>query len=245
MVIIFRLPYIEDVNKLDQNGQNPAHICCKYGELECLRILTANGLDLTQIDATGMTPLHVAALHNHPDIVEFLFEMGVPLNVRCQNGRLPFHYTGEYGSLRTLKKMCEYYLDVTIPDADGNTIAHLVVKSQSADRVDCLRYLVEQHQFPVDRVRNEQGRNVAHMCCLYGSVKCLHWLFEHVEIDPMNLDHAGNTLAHTACLGGQAECLNCCLQHDVPLFDVNSADETPLEVARKKGKSILMEKACK
>ena len=56
---------------------------------------------------------------------------------------------------------------------------------------------------------------------------------------------AGNTLAHSACLGGQAECLNCCIQHDVPLNELNFSGDSPIELARKKGKSLHIEKAGK
>jgi hypothetical protein len=55
----------------------------------------------------------------------------------------------------------------------------------------------------------------------------------------------GNNLASSACVNGQAECFNCCVQHDVPVNQMNYADETPLDIARKSGKSQLIEKAGK
>ena len=53
----------------------------------------------------------------------------------------------------------------------------------------------------------------------------------------------GNTMAHLCCQAGQAECLNCCIQHDISLESVNHFDETPLDLARKSGKSILIHNA--
>jgi hypothetical protein len=44
---------------------------------------------------------------------------------------------------------------------------------------------------------------------------------------------------------GQAECFNCCIQHDVPIDQVNKFGETPLELARKFGKALHIEKAGK
>lgn len=55
----------------------------------------------------------------------------------------------------------------------------------------------------------------------------------------------GNTLSHSSCLGGSAECFHCCVQHDIPVDYINMFDETPLEVARKVGKSLSIEKAAK
>jgi hypothetical protein len=178
------LPYIDDVNKLDQNGQNPAHICAKYGEFKCLKLLAANGINLEQNDVCGLQPFHVAAKHNSCAIIEFLFEMGVPINVRCNSGKLAFHYSAEFGSIESLRKLCEYHVDLTVPDSEGNTVAHL---AGTYDHLECLKYLVKLN-FPVDKVRNNFGRNVAHMCCLHGSVKTLHWLFEFVNIDAMSMD---------------------------------------------------------
>ena len=178
------LPFIEEVNKLDQNGQNAAHICCKYGEFACLKLLAANGINLEQRDTSGMQPFHVAARHNSHDIVEFLFEMGVPFDERCASGKLPFHYASEHGALQTVRLMCSFHADLTVPDSEGNTAAHLAAQF---DRFDCLKHLVKLG-VPVDRVRNNLGRNVAHICCLHGSVKCLHWLFENAGIDPLLVD---------------------------------------------------------
>ena len=52
-------------------------------------------------------------------------------------------------------------------------------------------------------------------------------------------------MAHTSCLGGQAECFHCCVQHDVPVNQLNMYGENPLELARKVGKANQIEKAAK
>jgi ankyrin repeat protein len=48
------LPYIDEINKLDANNQTAAHIAAKYGELECLKILFANGINLEIADKFGL-----------------------------------------------------------------------------------------------------------------------------------------------------------------------------------------------
>lgn len=144
-------------------------------------------------------------------------------------------------------------------DNDQNTVGHLAAKN---DHLKCIQYLIELG-FPVDLVRNSNGRNVAHVCCVFGSVKTLHWLFQNgTNINILDgktlkeytflygsdcyillLKDSGNNLAHSACVNGQGECFNCCIQHDVPVNLLNYADETPLDIARKSGKSLLIEKA--
>ena len=55
----------------------------------------------------------------------------------------------------------------------------------------------------------------------------------------------GNTLAHCSCLGGHPECLNCCIQHDFWTDVENNFNETPLDLGRKSGKGLLIQKASK
>lgn len=179
------LKYIEDINTLDNNLQNAAHICAKYGELNCLRLLAANGINLRHKDSLGMDPSHLAAYYNHPHILEFLFETGVPLGEYCAGGKMPFHYACESGALEAVKLMSGYFVDLSMTDLlEGNTGAHFAAKH---DRLGCLR-LLESLGVPVSLVRNGLERSVAHLCCLHGSVKCLHWFLETFKFDVYAVD---------------------------------------------------------
>ena len=137
--------------------------------------------------------------------------------------------------------MCEFYVDLSLPDEEGNTPAHLASKN---DKLNCLKYLVRLG-IPVNKVSNNLGRNVVHEACFHGSFKCLHWLFDEIDIDLNAVDKSGNTLAHICCLGGRAECLNCCIQHNVKIDCLNYDKNSPLDVAKKVGKRNHMEKASK
>ena len=48
------LPFVDNINSLDQDKRNAAQIACKHGELECLKILVANGINLEHVDAQGL-----------------------------------------------------------------------------------------------------------------------------------------------------------------------------------------------
>ena len=183
------LKYITDVNTLDNNMQNAAHICAKHGELECLRLLAANGIDLRQRDGLGMEPSHVAAYYNQPRILEFLFEMGVPMTEHCSGGKAPLHYACESGALDSVRTLSGYCADVSMCDRlEANTGAHWAARF---DRLDCLKLLASLG-LPLDLLRNELGRTVAHVCCLHGSVRSLHWLLENFDFHRFAID--SNTL---------------------------------------------------
>lgn len=169
------LPYIDDINKVDNNHQTAAHVAAKFDELESLKILYANGINLELPDKFGVQVAHIAAQQNHTDIIEFLFEIGICFNTGCNLGKISFHYAAEYGSFESLKILSKYYVDISITDNDENTAAHLAAKN---DHLNCVQYLIKLG-LPVDIVRNSHGRNVAHICCLSGSLKTLHWLLEN------------------------------------------------------------------
>ncbi len=86
----------------------------------------------------------------------------------------------EFGSTETLRLLSQYYIDLSVTDNDGNTPGHLAAKN---DKLNCLIFLVKAG-LPIEKLRNKLGRNVAHVCCINGSVRCLHWLLENNQ----NLD---------------------------------------------------------
>jgi ankyrin repeat protein len=71
--------------------------------------------------------------------------------------------------------LSQYYVDLSYKDNDGNTPAHLAAKN---DKLNCLKFLV-QYGLPLEKLLNNLGRNVAHVCCINGSIKSLHWLLEN------------------------------------------------------------------
>jgi ankyrin repeat protein len=189
------LVHIKDINKLDNNGQTAAHICAKYNEIECLKLLCANGINLNQRDNDGLHPIHIAAIFDNWLIIEFFFNFGISLNLRCdKNGKLPFHYAAEFGSLESLKVLCTHTTDISDIDShDGNTAAHLTV---IRDNLKCLKYLLTIGVGHLNR--NKSGRNIAHICCLYGSINCLHWILDNFlpEINSVDSNNFVNSFVN-------------------------------------------------
>ena len=104
-------------------------------------------------------------------------------NTSCNHGKIPIHYAAEFGSYEALKILTKYYVDISMVDNDQNTIGHLAAKN---DHLKCIQYLIKLG-FPVDIVRNNHGRNIAHQCCVFGATRTLHWLFRN-GIDKEILD---------------------------------------------------------
>ncbi|CAF0959675.1 unnamed protein product [Brachionus calyciflorus] len=231
------LPSVKSINSIDINGYTAAHIAAKFGQLECLKILYENGIDMGKRDNYGKQITHLAAEFNHANIIEFCLELNISMKAKCNDGKMPIHYACQFGSLEALKSIVS--IDISIRDYHGNSAAHLAVRS---DRLNCLKYMIKIG-LPINIIKNKMGRNVPHEACFYGAINCLHWMFENNQIDLNIMDDLNNTLAHTCCMSGQAECLNCCIQHNVDINKLNVNAENALELARKVGKGLHIEKA--
>jgi ankyrin repeat protein len=59
---------------------------CRYGHVEVVELLLADGVDPAAADASGMSSLHWAAGNGHLDIVELLIARGAPLETRNRWG---------------------------------------------------------------------------------------------------------------------------------------------------------------
>lgn len=86
---MFYLWFLRTISKIYKNLKIfPA----KYGELECLKVLIANSINLELVDEHGMNVSHIAARFNHPKIIEYLFNLGYRLDEPSNDGKLPVHY---------------------------------------------------------------------------------------------------------------------------------------------------------
>jgi ankyrin repeat protein len=70
----FLLKAGSNTDTFDSQGRNPAHLACRSGNNQVLRLLITFHADLTLRDAFGNTLLHIAAINKHLSTVELLVE---------------------------------------------------------------------------------------------------------------------------------------------------------------------------
>ena len=87
---------------------------------------------------------------------------------------------------------------------------------------------------------DKQGRNVAHIAAMYGSINCLHWMLEQ-GASPDLKDKDNNSLAHFAAQRGNSSCVNCIYHHGGAMASQNDLGLTPLQFAKTKGKVVTWE----
>ena len=68
----FSYVVFDTINATNALGDNALHSVCVWGDLESVRLLVANGINVNQQGEFGFTPLRVALDHGHFEIAEFL-----------------------------------------------------------------------------------------------------------------------------------------------------------------------------
>ncbi|WP_428239513.1 ankyrin repeat domain-containing protein [Gynuella sp.] len=65
-----------DINDTNALGDNALHCVCVWGDIEAVKLLVENGINIDQEGEGGFTPLKVAEEFGHKEILEFLTEKG-------------------------------------------------------------------------------------------------------------------------------------------------------------------------
>lgn len=187
-------------------GQTPLHIVSQWWKCHCsdemvesINLLT-NNKTVTARDNDGNTPLHVACgtCGDSTRLVNHLTE-NIPASVSVYNDSemLPIHLTlywrrfiSEFDS--SLAKLLLQKIDVTLPDAEGNTPLHLACKCGDSGLI---LYLV-QSRGAMTQVQNDKGELPLHLILISGCTK-MHVIDLLISSQSLCIeDHEGNTPLH-------------------------------------------------
>jgi ankyrin repeat protein len=67
-------------------------LCCQYGHVNCLALLSARGADMSKTDSEGITPVHEASQYGQLKCLQLLAKKGVDLSKKDAIGRNPLDY---------------------------------------------------------------------------------------------------------------------------------------------------------
>nr|XP_006822021.1 PREDICTED: serine/threonine-protein phosphatase 6 regulatory ankyrin repeat subunit A-like [Saccoglossus kowalevskii] len=148
------------------------------------------------------------------------------LNLGDNHGKTPSHLAAERNHPGILEYMTERGIDTELGDDKGKRPSHYAAIHGG---LECLVFLV---QIDCDMTKAAQ----------HGAMTCLHWLFEK-GVNPYAKDGQGNTPLHMAAVGGHGKCFNCCLQHNSSLEIQNNREETAIDIARRFGHPVVIDKA--
>ena len=106
-------------------------------DIEGVRRLIKNGVDLNKIDDFGLTPLHMAVSCENLDIIELLIIEGADVNKVDDNGNPPILLVGSQDE-KIIKMLLEYGANPNIKNSDGRTILDVAYDENLIDLVQLL-----------------------------------------------------------------------------------------------------------
>ncbi|XP_044214152.1 B-cell lymphoma 3 protein homolog isoform X2 [Thunnus albacares] len=133
-----------DPAALDRNGQTALHLCCEYGQRDCLTVLLSLPASSTCLEIRnyeGLSPLHLAVLRGHKDLSMMLLEAGADINAMdIKSGQSPLMHAVESNNADMVHFLIENGCDVNSQSYSGNTALH---SACGRGQVDTVRLLLK------------------------------------------------------------------------------------------------------
>lgn len=112
----------------DRHGRTALHLCCEYGQADCLSALLSHGSSLSCLDVThfeGLSALHMAVQAGHKDLVRMLLDAGADINSKdIKSGQSPLMYAVESNNVDMVHFLLESGSHINDQSTSGNTALH-------------------------------------------------------------------------------------------------------------------------
>ncbi|XP_031566533.1 ankyrin repeat domain-containing protein 42-like [Actinia tenebrosa] len=226
-----------DLNAKDNRGCTPAHLAASHGNSYTLQSILRHGVDVNATDNMGWTAVHCAAFHGRLGCLQLLARWGASLDEVDNAGSIPAHLAASEGHLPCLKFLvCSgTSIDHTLNarNDQGETPKNLC---QQFYKNECMEYL---KAVEYDLLHPEDEENLAfpaHVAAYNGDLPQLKMLIETGVVSINERDSKGSTPAHKAAGNGHVQVLQWLVENGANMRIVNSAGETPKDVARRFGR---------
>ena len=171
------------VHDRDTDLETALHCAARAGKTELLALLKSHGSDPSVRDAYGRTAMHHALSNsnNTLPVVSLLSSWGLSLQNVDLSGRTPLHSAAlgcnprSFPPLIVALREAGHDIDLTTPDAQGDTPLHLIAAVRGADVLGpVLKALCEEAGVLKGlEVRNAAGHTPCHVLLLGGKVASL------------------------------------------------------------------------
>uniref|UniRef100_A0A1I8BRD2 ANK_REP_REGION domain-containing protein n=1 Tax=Meloidogyne hapla TaxID=6305 RepID=A0A1I8BRD2_MELHA len=185
-----------------------------------------------QVDQDDCSLLHWAAINNRIEAAKLLLQRGA--NVNAIGGVLastPLHWAARHGHARMVAVLVRNGADWTIRDVEGFTALHVAVQFGC---IPVAAYLIAMGQSPdeLDTTRMTPAIWAAYKACSKDSLRMLAKLGADLEKTDSTYR---NSPLHWAVAQGNHMAVSALIKLNVNLSQLNKENETPLDIARRKG----------
>ncbi len=155
------------------------HLAVISNDLDGVRRMIKQGMDLNLTDQTGSTPLSLAASIGNLDIIKALTEAGALWDIVDSFGRHPATLAVINDNLDCLKYLLSHYkkIPVDLVDGQGNT---MVLHAARNGHKMVLNHLLELEP-EITHCDALLKRNALHWCAILGQTVCLEMLLQYAK----------------------------------------------------------------
>uniref|UniRef100_A0A0X3NJJ8 Uncharacterized protein n=2 Tax=Schistocephalus solidus TaxID=70667 RepID=A0A0X3NJJ8_SCHSO len=104
----------------------------KKGDLEGIKILVKEGVDINEQDSSGRTALHECSSRNHSRVVAYLLRHNADPNLKAARGNTALHEAAQAGHVRVIRSLLRHGADPKISNGNGDRAIDLCPNEMSA-----------------------------------------------------------------------------------------------------------------
>ena len=214
------------IDTINNEGNTPLHIACKYGYIEVVNILIENGGDINMANGYDSdTPLHLAISNNHLEVAMDLIKYNANINATNSDQSTPLHLACLNGNIKIAMALIEKGAVIDAIDNRQNTPLHIAC---NYDYFEVAMALIEKGA-AIDAIDNKQNTPL-HIACNYDYFEVAMALIEKgAAIDARNSDQ--DTPLHRACNRGHIEVAMYLIEDGADMNARNKNGDTPLHEA--------------
>ena len=137
-----------DIDRSDDILRTPLFYASRFGYLECIKILIANGADVNKCDRWDETPLHQATIYGRADCLEYLIDHGsgttkININATDNIGETSLHIASANGHEDCVRILL-------YKGADTDILDNLNRKASDIAKTNVIKELIENYElFPI------------------------------------------------------------------------------------------------
>lgn len=183
----------------------------KNGDIERIKKLISQGVDVNVKDKRGMTPLHQAAQYGQRQAAEVLIAKGANVNETDTAGQIPLHIAAEFGSKWMPELLLANGANIRATDVAGNTPLHVAAYClEVSPKRDLLELLIARGADV--NARNKAGQTPLHRVSMVRRLNkplelAAEVLLAHgAQVDAK--DKSGNTPIHFAVKYGHVKLID-------------------------------------
>ncbi|XP_046562226.1 putative ankyrin repeat protein RF_0381 [Haliotis rubra] len=208
----------------------PVLLAAEHGYRDITELLESKGADLSVVDDSGENILHKLSVSGQVDLVNHvLTQKSVEPNInrKSTRGRTPVMTAARCGNKKVFDVLVKNGADLTLVDAEGNSILHLACEGA----VDIVKYLLSNNIVNIN-ARGHLNRTPVLIAAVRGNRGTFELLMKQ-GADMLLVDDDGNNILHLAVRGEHVDLVKHILENRiVDITAQNNHGLNAMEIAK-------------